>query len=588
MKKLFGLLVLVMVLVLCCTGALAWDTYTYEGEYFCPECNATVPGRFIYARFENHHNLEFYCTLHWVDITDGEPHSFDNDADPTCNTCGYSRGVAEHVHVWSSEWSGNNWFHWHDCTADGCDLPSNLGEGKEGFGHHTLGEGHTHAGDGGAHKGTCTVCGETDAWNYLYTPTWKYDDTYHWGECGCGVKEIEGKHHFDNDDDLTCNGLFCGYTRAVAHEHSGGTPTCTEQAVCEGCGESYGEVDPNAHDWGEWEFGNPEKALGHMRHCKRDYAHIEKNDHTGGNPTCSESATCEGCGGNYFDSNNHAYDTTEWRSNDDTKHVKLCEGCKYVVDRAPHAFDNDADPTCNDCGYTREVAHEHYGGTATCTEQAVCKGCGEVIPASGHSYEAQTVAPACTKGGYTIYTCSRCGDSYTADETPALWHWYGLWSPNQDGTHSAACKRSGCSHVSTTACTLFEITLSDGETDTLLTVCPVCGDHGATPFEVNPDAVITPVDRNALPNGEGIIRSKDAPFDGALYALTVAYEYAGKVVDFRGTISVTLPLDAEKYGAFQLVRVDGAERTEVAFTFENGELTFETDAAGLFLLLPVE
>ena len=42
-------------------------------------------------------------------------------------------------------------------------------------------------------------------------------------------------------------------------------------------------------------------------------------------------------------------------------------------------------------------------------------------PAHEHSYEAVVTAPTCTEGGYTTYTCS-CGDSYVADETPALGH----------------------------------------------------------------------------------------------------------------------------------------------------------------------
>ena len=44
-----------------------------------------------------------------------------------------------------------------------------------------------------------------------------------------------------------------------------------------------------------------------------------------------------------------------------------------------------------------------------------------------HSYTATVTEPTCTAGGYTTYTCS-CGDSYVADETPALDHDF------QDGT----------------------------------------------------------------------------------------------------------------------------------------------------------
>ena len=45
----------------------------------------------------------------------------------------------------------------------------------------------------------------------------------------------------------------------------------------------------------------------------------------------------------------------------------------------------------------------------------------EKAPEHEHEYEAVVTAPTCTEGGYTTYTCS-CGDSYVADETPALGH----------------------------------------------------------------------------------------------------------------------------------------------------------------------
>ena len=38
-----------------------------------------------------------------------------------------------------------------------------------------------------------------------------------------------------------------------------------------------------------------------------------------------------------------------------------------------------------------------------------------------HNYEADVTEATCTTGGYTTFTCS-CGDSYIADETPALGH----------------------------------------------------------------------------------------------------------------------------------------------------------------------
>lgn len=83
-----------------------------------------------------------------------------------------------------------------------------------------------------------------------------------------------------------------------------------------------------------------------------------------------------------------------------------------------------------------QCAHVWTTGTitldATCTQEGTvrseCTLCGavrlEAIPALGHAYDAVITAPTCTEGGYTTYTCSRCGDHYTAEETEALGHEY--------------------------------------------------------------------------------------------------------------------------------------------------------------------
>ena len=53
-----------------------------------------------------------------------------------------------------------------------------------------------------------------------------------------------------------------------------------------------------------------------------------------------------------------------------------------------------------------------------------------------HSYEAIVTEPTCTTGGYTTYTCE-CGESYIADETPALGHeWKGTGCVRCDATRN--------------------------------------------------------------------------------------------------------------------------------------------------------
>ena len=55
-------------------------------------------------------------------------------------------------------------------------------------------------------------------------------------------------------------------------------------------------------------------------------------------------------------------------------------------------------------------------------------------PPHEHSYTAVVTAPTCTEAGYTTYTCE-CGDSYVADEVPALGHdWQGTACTRCDAT----------------------------------------------------------------------------------------------------------------------------------------------------------
>ena len=62
--------------------------------------------------------------------------------------------------------------------------------------------------------------------------------------------------------------------------------------------------------------------------------------------------------------------------------------------------------------------------TGTVTYQGVQLGTVKVTISEPHTYKTQVVAPTCTAEGYTVYTCTECGYSKTADYTPALGHSY--------------------------------------------------------------------------------------------------------------------------------------------------------------------
>ena len=96
--------------------------------------------------------------------------------------------------------------------------------------------------------------------------------------------------------------------------------------------------------------------------------------------------------------------------------------------------------TCDHSVGTTTVA----GQDATCTEDGYtagqqCNGCGvfvsghEVIEATGHSYTGVVTNPTAGEQGYTTYTCSGCGDSYTDDYTDALGYDYTVTFQVPDG-----------------------------------------------------------------------------------------------------------------------------------------------------------
>ena len=79
----------------------------------------------------------------------------------------------------------------------------------------------------------------------------------------------------------------------------------------------------------------------------------------------------------------------------------------------PHEHDyktDVTDPTCTEGGFT----------TYTCT---ICGDSytADEVAATGHKYETDVTAPTCTQAGFTTYTCA-CGDTYTADEVAATGH----------------------------------------------------------------------------------------------------------------------------------------------------------------------
>nr|WP_215689969.1 X2-like carbohydrate binding domain-containing protein [Coprococcus catus] len=164
-----------------------------------------------------HECTDAACTDKAGSVKDKAGHVYDDDADTTCNVCGYVRTVTPpapvHTHTYGA-WSNDDTDHWHECTDASC--TDRAGSIKDKAGH---------VYDDAADT-TCNVCG------YVRTVTppapvhthtygaWSNDDTDHWHECtdaSCtdkaGSVKDKAAHVYDDDVDTTCN--VCGYIRTV-------------------------------------------------------------------------------------------------------------------------------------------------------------------------------------------------------------------------------------------------------------------------------------------------------------------------------------------------------------------------------------
>ena len=94
--------------------------------------------------------------------------------------------------------------------------------------------------------------------------------------------------------------------------------------------------------------------------------------------------------------------------------------------------------------------------TTTGTKERTCSVCKKketaTIPVTTHthSYTTKVVAPTCTAQGYTLHTCSSCGDSYKDTYKNALGHSYSntVYAPTpiKQGYTLHKCTRAGCGY----------------------------------------------------------------------------------------------------------------------------------------------
>ena len=446
-----------------------------------------------------------------------------------------------------------------------------------------------------------------------------------------GYKEYDSRFHTLHIKCKSCK-MENDVIDSTYSKHSGGTetPTCTTGKTCALCGAKYGIL---GHDWGAWTPNYASNGT-HTRRCKRCNAE-ETGSCSGGYATCDSLGMCNTCGGSYY--GGHAWG--EWSSAGNGTHTRSCTNYCREVDTANctggtatcsakavcevcgeeygekdsnnHDLEQHAAkaPTCTEIGWNayetcsrcdhttyaelpalNHALEQHEAQAPTCTEigwdaYKTCSRCDYTtyaeLPALNHDYQAVTVEPTCETDGYTVFTCSRCKDSYTADPTDKLGHQFGAWSPNGTGSQSADCLRQGCAHTGSTDCRKFTFRTAEGET---LIFCPVCG-------QAENAAQLEMIEAATAWANSGSLSAEDVTARTNGEYLSVAFETAGSLTQPTGRVRLALPaglLEGKK-----LVRIapDGTQ-TEMPFETERGTIILTLDFANsalpvmLFRLVP--
>ena len=456
------------------------------------------------------------CPEQSESIKDKEAHVYTDDADTTCNVCGYVRTVTPPAHEHSyGDWSKDGTNHWHECTDADCPEQSE------------------------------------------------------------SIKD-KAAHIYDDDADTTCN--VCGYVRTVTPEIvpvSQITLNKAETSISVGNSETLSAtVAPEnaANKALTWASSDEDVATvapdGTVTAVKAGAATITATaaDGSGKSAVCKVTVT----GDTTPPAHEHRYG--DWRK-DGTNHWHECtdadcpEQSESIKDKAAHIYDDDADTTCNICGYVRTVtppAHEHrYGDWSKdgtnhwheCTDNDCPNREESIKDKAAHVYtdDADT-------------TCDTCGYVRTVTP-PAHEHRYGDWS--KDGTnHWHECTDAACPNQSES----IKDKAAHVYTDDADTTCNICGYVRTVTPEIVPVSKITlnKAETSISVGNSETLTATVAPENAAIKALT----WASSDEDVA-TVAPDGTVTAVKAGAATITATaaDGSGKSAVCKVTVTGDTT---------------
>lgn len=303
-----------------------------------------------------------------------------------CSVCGYKTGETAHELTSKYDTAG----HWQECECGyATDKTDHSMEGKS-------------SADG--HWDACACGYKTDVAAHAWTD--KFDTQNHWQECsGCGYKTGVAAHSLTKNVNETQHQVkceSCGY-KTEWENHTGGTATCTAKAVCSVCGESYGELAAHVAD-STYKYNSE----GHWTACATCGTPMSNQEaHTGGTADCQHKAVCDVCGQPYgeLDASNHTGGIRWVQTAETHQAFYLCCGAAAGAE-ANHSWNDES--VCTECGYG--CAHTGGTATCTALAVCDICGhtYGDLLP---HDYQWVIDQAATTEAeGLKHEECTVCGN----------------------------------------------------------------------------------------------------------------------------------------------------------------------------------
>ncbi len=195
------------------------------------------------------------------------------------------------------------------------------------------------------------------------------------GHFGLATANNDGTHTIEECE-------YCGETDVIS-ACSGGNATCITKAECWLCGQEYGEVDAENHE--RWAWKEAEEAtcqkVGHdgYEYCADCNTPLEEFESTG--PL------------------DHDFSDGFVKDEGADTHTKTCKTCDPEV------------------GEVAKITEPCRGGTANCTDKAVCTVCEAAYGDVKHVWDNGTVEGAtCTADGTRVFKCTVDGCNAEKEE----------------------------------------------------------------------------------------------------------------------------------------------------------------------------